>query len=508
VVPQPASVSGPPAVGTLVIVAHTHLPWLAHHGTWPVGEEWLHQAWASCYLPLVEMLHRLAGEGHRDLLSLGVTPVLAAQLDDPYCLAEQHGWLGRWRLRAEELAGHRDPHLRDVASLEFRAATEAIEMFETRWRHGGSAALRPLVDGEVVELLGGPATHPILPLLPPDVARFALRTGLDDARLRLGHRPAGLWAPECAYAPGLEDLLGTVGVGHLMLEGPTVQAGGGTLDRPWRIGDSDLVTVGRHLRLTDRVWSSRSGYPGGADYRDFHHVDASGFRPFRVTDTGSADKAPYDPAAAAARARADAVDFVTAVRSELRAVGGLAVVAWDTELFGHWWHEGVLFLEHVLRMLPEAGVRVRSLARAIEESATPDRVRLPAGTWGAGKDFRLWSGPAVQDLAGSVQDTARQLSAVVRRHGCAGRRSAALDQLAREALLGAASDWPFMVSRDSAARYGRDRAAGHLDGFSRLAALVDRHGPNDQGVSDLAQLLRADDDPFGALDARLLPGQA
>ena len=30
--------------GTFCLVLHSHLPWLAHHGTWPVGEEWLYQA--------------------------------------------------------------------------------------------------------------------------------------------------------------------------------------------------------------------------------------------------------------------------------------------------------------------------------------------------------------------------------------------------------------------------------------------------------------------------------
>ena len=58
-------------VGTLCVVLHTHLPWLPRHGTWPVGEEWLHQAWAGCYLPMVETLRSLADEGRTDLVTLG-----------------------------------------------------------------------------------------------------------------------------------------------------------------------------------------------------------------------------------------------------------------------------------------------------------------------------------------------------------------------------------------------------------------------------------------------------
>ena len=59
----------------LAFVLHSHLPWLPHHGAWPVGEEWLYQSWAACYLPVFEMLGRLADEGRTDQLTLGMTPV-------------------------------------------------------------------------------------------------------------------------------------------------------------------------------------------------------------------------------------------------------------------------------------------------------------------------------------------------------------------------------------------------------------------------------------------------
>ena len=67
--------------GTFCLVLHSHLPWLPGHGVWPLGEEWLHQAMVESYLPVVAELDSLAAEGHRDVLTLGVTPVLAAQLD-------------------------------------------------------------------------------------------------------------------------------------------------------------------------------------------------------------------------------------------------------------------------------------------------------------------------------------------------------------------------------------------------------------------------------------------
>lgn len=468
----------PRTVGTLCVVLHTHLPWLARHGTWPVGEEWLHEAWAQSYLRLVDVLHQLRDEGRTGVLSLGLTPVLAAQLDDPYSLREQHLWLGRWQLRAEELAARREPHLRTLAGYEFQAATAATQAFERHWRHGGSAALRPLLDDGTVELLGGPATHPVLPLLRDAVAHLALGAGLDDAAARLGRRPTGAWTPECAVSPQLPAVLSAEVVTHTLVDEPTLRAAGGTTDRAWLAGD--LAVLGRDLQLTDRVWSARSGYPRGADYRDFHaHDHGTGIRTARVTDPQHADKAPYDPAAAAARAHQDAVAFTaeTRKRLEARAVDGeepLAVVAWDTELFGHWWHEGPQFLAAVLRMLPDAGVRTATLAQVVAEqhgSARP--VELPVGSWGAGKDLRLWCGEPVADLAAQARGAADRMLDVVRRCARPGSgRDRRLDALARETLLALSSDWAFMVSRDSAAGYARQRHDGHVRAVHRLADAV------------------------------------
>ena len=73
------------------------------------------------------------------------------------------------------------------------------------------------------------------------------------------------------------------------------------------------------------------------------------------------------------------------------------VVAYDTELFGHWWHEGPEWLEQVLEMLPTAGVRLDTLAGAAQR--LPARVLdLPAGSWGAGKDWHVWEVPEVLEV--------------------------------------------------------------------------------------------------------------
>jgi len=494
-------------VGTFCLVLHTHLPWLAHAGAWPVGEEWLHQAFTRSWRRVVVALEELAGEGRRDLLTLGVTPVVAAMLDDPYCLRELHTWAGFWQVRAEGLAGRAEPELRELAVYEFRAATACLADLEARWLSGGSPVLRRLFDDGVVELLAGPATHPFQPLLDERVARLQLATGLDDARLRFGRAPAGIWAPECGYVPGLERLYAEQGVRWFCVDGPALH---GETGRARTVGTSDVVCFGRDLSVTYRVWSPRAGYPGHAEYRDFHTFDhASGFRPARVTSrrTPPEHKRPWDRHAAAAAVRRDAADFVRVVRGRLEALAerdgrpGLVVAAYDTELFGHWWHEGPAWLAAVLRALPAAGVRVTTLRGAVQAGHVGEPVELGLSSWGSGKDTRVWDNPAVADLVAGSDEVQKRLLSTVDVHS--GRsRDPVLDQLAREALLVTSSDWAFMVSKDSAAGYARDRARGHTDRFGRLAALVE--AGDHTAAAACAERLRAVDGPFGHLDARRL----
>ncbi|OBG35789.1 1,4-alpha-glucan branching protein [Mycobacterium alsense] len=519
--------------GLFTLVLHTHLPWLAHHGRWPVGEEWLYQSWAAAYRPLLRVLRTLAGEDRRHLLTLGVTPVVNAQLDDPYCLDGMHHWLANWRLRAAEAsaaAGARSAPrsksahyhsctpeaLRALGIREEADAQAALEDFATLWRHGGSPLLRALIDAGTVELLGGPLAHPFQPLLNPRLREFALREGLADAHHRLAHQPTGIWAPECAYAPGLETDYAAAGVTHFMVDGPSLH-GDTALGRP--VGDTDVVAFGRDLQVSYRVWSPKSGYPGHAAYRDFHTYDhLTGLKPARVTGrhVPSEAKAPYDPERADRAVDAHVADFVDVVRdrltSESERIGRPAhvVAAFDTELFGHWWYEGPTWLARVLRALPAAGVRVGTLSDAIDAGFVGDPVALPPSSWGSGKDWQVWAGEQVADLVQlntEVVDTAlstvdKALSQMASLDGPL-PRDHVVDQILRETLLTVSSDWPFMVSKDSAADYARYRAHLHAHATREIA------GALASGRRDAAQRLadgwnRADG-LFGALDARRLP---
>lgn len=231
----------------------------------------------------------------------------------------------------------------------------------------------------------------------------------------------------------------------------------------------------------------------------------------------SQDKAPYDPDRAEAAVDGHVADFVDTVRRRLTAesarIGRPAhvIAAFDTELFGHWWYEGPVWLERVLRALPAAGIRVGTLADAVADGYVGTPVDLPPSSWGSGKDWQVWSGDKVADLVqlnSEVVDTA--LSTVDKAlaqtalPGSPTPRHTVADQILRETLLTVSSDWPFMVSKDSAADYARYRAHLHAHATREIAA-AQAAGRLEQAAR-LAEGWNRADGLFGALDARRLPG--
>jgi 1,4-alpha-glucan branching enzyme len=314
----------------------------------------------------------------------------------------------------------------------------------------------------------------------------------------------------------MEHDYAAAGVTHFMVDGPTLH-GDTALGRP--VGDTDVIAFGRDLQVSYRVWSPKSGYPGHAAYRDFHTYDhLTGLKPARVTgrNVSSDAKAAYDPERADHAVDVHVDDFVEVVRNRLLAeserIGRPAhvIAAFDTELFGHWWYEGPTWLARVLRALPAAGVRVGTLRDAIADGFVGDPVALPPSSWGSGKDWQVWAGDKVADLVQlntEVVDTAlttvdKALAQTASLDGPIPRDRVA-DQILRETLLTVSSDWPFMVSKESAADYARYRAHLHAHATREIAGAL--ASGRREAAQRLADGWNRADGLFGALDARRLP---
>src|SRR5437763_4796003 len=83
------------SLGYVTFALHAHLPWVVHHGTWPHGMEWLHEAAAETYLPLLRVLANLERDGIRANFNINLSPILLEQLAHPTFRAEFPKYLTR-----------------------------------------------------------------------------------------------------------------------------------------------------------------------------------------------------------------------------------------------------------------------------------------------------------------------------------------------------------------------------------------------------------------------------
>lgn len=455
------------SVGDLAIVLHSHMPYVEGFGTYPFGEEWLFDAVIRSYLPVLEVA--------RDL-TMTVTPVLADQLEDEAAGERLRRFLVDWRVGAAEAdLGQVPAECRDACEAELGRYRHALELLDAV---GGDPlrAFRETAGEGRVELAASAATHAVLPLLATRAGlRLQLDAGVRSHRRRFGW-DGGFWLPECAYVPGMEWRLEEHGVGWFCTDQSAHQAG--PLDALVPVAtEAGPTALPVDWEAVSWLWSWE-GYPSDPAHAQFAGKSLRGVRIWKVG--GGA----YDPAAAAAAARRQAAEFLAATVARLREFAaargrrGLIVFAIDTELLGHWWSEGAIWLGEVLAGAAEAGVRLLTASRALAEHE-PEERPLAASTWGERKDLRTWDSPEVADLAWA----ARRLELRLLRALSRGLGGDAARRAARELLAVQASDWAFLDRRGQAGDYAFQRATGHAEA---LLEAIDSQRVTDPCMRSLA----------------------
>ena len=439
--------------GELAIVLHTHMPYVEGYGTWPFGEEWLWEAIATSYVPLLDVLDRAAPAP----LTLSLTPVLADQLERPDAMRRCLAFLREIRPESHRL---------DIAELRAAGNGAAAAELERSAREYAAAAGR-LAEVDLVAALGrhtswtSAATHAVLPLVATDSGvDLQVQTGIASHRRRFGAWHGGFWLPECAHAPWLDPLLEQAGVRSTCVELTGLFGLGDPRHLRPLVSEAGVVLWPIDRSMIARVWGE-GGYPSRAPYRDYHHHTTHRHHAWRI------DGAPYSYEAALGQARADAADFVAHARGRVHG-GGLSVCALDTELLGHWWYEGIEWLRAVFDESARQGLALTTLddALARHDPLPLGDQRLPVTTWGEGGDLRTWSGPDVAALAWQARTQELAVAAWAGR----GERRSPPPRALRELLALQSSDWAFLAHTRLAGDYPRQRAAGHATALREVLA--------------------------------------
>jgi len=245
---------------------------------------------------------------------------------------------------------------------------------------------------------------------------------------------------------------------------------------------SNVCCLIRDEAASGQVWDDDLGYPGDPWYREFHkrhHV--SGLRYWRVSEGNELDeKAPYEAARAEERVSEHARDFLQKVLTRFASApvrDPMLTLTFDAELFGHWWREGLSWLEATFPRLQNAGVACTLPSNYLAEFGTRNTVEVPESSWGVGGDHRVWWNEATRWMWEGLHERERRF----RELASGPHVSEFLEQAERELRLLESSDWAFHVTNGAASDYPVTRFEEHARRFDALCSAASGE-PHDAAV--------------------------
>jgi 1,4-alpha-glucan branching enzyme len=488
--------------GHLALILHAHLPYVRHpeHEQF-LEENWLFEAITETYIPLIQVMDGWLDDGMDTRLTLTLSPTLCSMLLDPLLQERYEQRLNRLIELADRelLRTHWEPSFHRLSSMYH---SRFIAIRDTYYSYGKNlvGAFRKFQEQGKLEIITTAATHALLPLLAshPASMRAQILVARDHYRSCFGCDPKGIWLPECAYVDGVERILQEANIRWFIVDTHGLLH---SQPRP-RYGvfapiftPNGIAAFGRDLESARQVWSRDQGYPGDWIYRDFYrdvgfdldfdyvrpylpspdHRGFTGLKYHRITGPGF--KEPYDRDAALGRAAEHAQHFLDSRINQIRHLAHVMgrppvlISPYDAELFGHWWYEGVEFLNFFMRKAhyDQQCFKLTTPNEYLRYFPTQQVVTPSASSWGEEGYWRVWLNETNEWIYPHLHVAQDRMSALAKKFSNAtGLNERAVKQAARELLLAQSSDWPFILRTGTSPDYARKRVKDHLLRFIAL----------------------------------------
>lgn len=499
-------------VGYFSLILHAHLPFV-RHPEYPefLEEDWLYEAITEVYLPLVYIFQNLHDAGMKPRLAMNVSPPLCEMLADPL-LQERYTAHIENLLELAKKELHRvqteAPDFEAVARMYVDNLSASLDLWNNRYRRNLINAFRELQDEGVIEIITCCATHGFLPLISTyESKRAQIQLAVTNYKKHFGRQPRGIWLAECAYEPGVEDLLKEAGIEYFISDTHALLYGD---PRP-RYGvhapvvcPNGVAVFARDVETSQQVWSAEVGYPGNDLYREFYrdigfdapydylkphlHADGNrrhlGLKYHRITgkDVPQMKKGPYIPSLAREKAAENAGHFIGErikqaylLRETFDGHAPLVISPYDAELYGHWWFEGPQFIDFFFKKLHYDQSEIQAITPGdFLDSRTPIQRQQPtASSWGEAGYFKVWINEGNSWMYPYQHDAERRMTEFANASPNAGLlRARILNQLARELLLAQSSDWAFQIYQGTTVEYSSRRFQSHIHRFNLLAEML------------------------------------
>jgi 1,4-alpha-glucan branching enzyme len=496
------------AKGYFALVLHAHLPFIHHpeHKSF-LEEKWFYEGMTETYIPLAAMLDELESRNIRCRLTMSITPPLAEMIVTSTLRDRYNAHLDMLlELAGREVGKKKGTPFEHAAKHNVERLEMVRSVYRGKWKCDLIAAFRHHMEAGSLEILTCAATHAFLPFIQNRAALNAqLRIAVENYKKHFGRPPKGLWLPECAYYDGMDAAIAAAGIEYFFMDShgllfaePAPRMG---MFRPVRT-KAGPSAFGRDIESSKSVWSASEGYPGDGVYREFYRdlgYDAPfedvalffdpdgvrrdiGLKYHRVTGRVELHlKEPYIPAAAFAKAREHAGNFLFNRKHQVAHIAGayrnepVIISPYDAELFGHWWYEGPEFLKSIFEQADgfKDDFEIATTLECLRKAPPVETVDVAASSWGDKGYYEVWlngTNDWVYRHLHVAEDRMAELAAKFTAPDALQKR--ALNQAARELVLAEASDWPFIMTNQSTVPYSHNRVKNHLTNFGKLYSML------------------------------------
>ncbi len=489
--------------GYLALVLHAHLPYV-HHPEFPdfLEEDWLYEAITETYIPLLRVFHNLTNEGINFRITISLSPPLVSMFKNDLLQRRYIQKIERLIELAEKEVDRTKwlPQFHEVALMYLEHFRYCRWFFVEKNRCDLSNSFKELQGTGNLELITCGATHGFLPLMLNETAiKAQIRLAADYHHQAFGKKPRGIWLPECGYQPGVDQYVQEQGLRFFFTDAHGVLHAS---PRP-KYGNfapiycpSGVAVFGRDLESSKQVWSANEGYPGDYDYREFYrdigfdleyeyikpYLPSSGVRVplgikyHRITGP-TLDKQPYNIWRAREKAAVHAGNFMFNREKQIEYLNQIMdrkpviVSPYDAELFGHWWFEGPVWLDFLIRKITYDQQTIRLITPSDYLEIYPkNQVATPSmSSWGYKGFNEVWLEGSNDWIYRHIHKIADRMIELVQNYPNAeGDLKRALNQAARELLLLQSSDWAFIMKTGTMVEYAIKRTKNHINRFNTL----------------------------------------
>jgi len=507
--------------GYLCLVLHGHLPYVRHpeHSDF-LEEDWLYEAITETYVPLLLAFERLTKDKVHFRITMTLSPTLISMLSDTLLQERYLKHINSLiELAHKEIERTRwQPEFLDLAKMYLTEFTNARDTF-LRYNRNLINVFKYFQDIGSLEIITCGATHGYFPLMDAckESVKAQVRVAVSHYESVFGRKPRGIWLPECGYHPGHDEILKEAGIRYFFSDShgvlhatPRPKYG---VFAPIYCKGTGVACFARDLESSKQVWSSIEGYPGDYNYREFYrdigfdlefdyikpyiHPDGvrinTGIKYYRITGSGN-NKQAYVARWAREKAAEHAGNFMFNRQKQIDHLYGLMqkkpiiVSPYDAELFGHWWYEGPMWIEFLIRKIAfdQDEISLTTANEYLQENPR-NQVSTPShSSWG-------WKGYSEMWLQGPNDWIYRHLYAASERmtelaKNYAGENDLvvrALNQALRELLLAQSSDWAFILGTGTHTEYALRRTKDHLLRFNRLYEDIKSNSIDSEWLADI-----------------------